>query len=1170
MDERCFQARGLGFGVLGSLRAHCGSVQLAVGTPQQQAMLAVLLLSPNGSSTIAGLVEALWGESPPDAAVTTVRTYAWRWRRLMEPDRSVAPVVLVSAGDGYRLLVPPDSLDLWQAEDLVGRAAGARSAGRLEEADALLEQALALWRGDPLAKIPGPFAKRQRARLTELRLTLIEQRLDLALALGRHALAVPDLTAFVSENPLRESAHGLLMRALFAGGRQTEALQVYQRIRQRLISEQGLDPGPELTGIHRRVLAGDPCLLGPARGEDASEPSDAPDAPDAPTTPTAPDERAPAPAERPSPHADAPGRGFRVALPAPAQLPAETADLVGRTAPAARMCEALTGAGRGAPAVVAVAGMGGVGKSVLAVHVAHRTRRRFPDGQLHADLRGVDQEPADPSIVLADFLLALGTPADAIPDGLEARAALYRSSLDGRRVLVLLDNARDAAQLRYLLPGSAGCAVIATSRTRLFGLPTGLEVDLDVFTPDEALELLGRLAGPERLHQEPEAAVELLATCGFLPLAVRILATRLASRRSWTLESLARRLADERRRIAELRVGDLAIEAAFELGYRQLTPAQARAFRLVSLADGPDVGVPAAAVLVDADEAEAEELLESLVDAAMLQSPAAGRYRYHDLLRVFARQRARCERPGEAVAARTRWLDFLLATACSAFQQAVPGDPVSGMLGPARSAGEPLADARAARAWAVAEFEGVVAAAEETARGGEEYGRRALSEATDLLIALTPFGWEVRHGLLARGARAVLTAADQVDDARTLGRARFLNGNLALQAARLAEAETHARQAVELCRIAGDTAILRQALNDLGMVAQFQHRYEEAVACFDEAITLAHELGHRSGATATRLNAALARSCSGRTEEAVEACEQVFAEPDTRADPASAGYALYVLGLALHQSGRHDEAIARYRECIALSQRTGMRGREARARYQLADSLRAVGRTQEAVGHADTALRLCRETGARRDEGQALLALSRALTALGRSEEARLTCGQALDLLRQLDLPEAAQAQRLLDGMGEAVRAGGRPSPGGVPDPSRAGEPYGQCRSCPAEQPPRPAALADRAAAVAAPAVGAWDHFSAALPVQLAQEPVVFHSSGTPVPPGAGAADTFDPPSTAPGAPYAVPRRNAAPDSRSAAVNRVRREGSGEPADIDGHLFSGQGAVDRRTVAESA
>ncbi|MER7585336.1 BTAD domain-containing putative transcriptional regulator [Kitasatospora sp. NPDC097691] len=1164
MNDRYDQERDLRFGVLGSMRAHRGSTPLAVGTPQQQAMLAVLLLSPNGSATITCLIEGLWGESPPDAAVTTVRTYAWRWRRLMEPDRSVAPVVLVSAGDGYRLVVPPNALDLWQAEELAARAAEARSFERWEEADSLLLQALSLWRGDPLARLPGPFAQRQRARLTELRLTLIEQRLDLALRLGRHALAVPDLTAFVSENPLRESAHGLLMQALFAGGRQAEALQVYQRIRQRLIVDQGLDPGPELTELHRRVLAGDPRLLAPAREDGppgppgllASGPArPAPDRPPA-AEPTEPAEAEPAeagpagPDERPSRRAAVPDHGSRAPLPTPAQLPADTTDLVGRTAVVGRMCEVLTGAGRGAPAVLAVAGMGGVGKSVLAVHVAHRTRRWFPDGQLHADLRGVDQEPADPSIVLAEFLIALGNPAEAVPDGLEARAALYRSSLDGRRVLVLLDNARDAAQLRHLLPGSAGCAVIATSRPRLFGLPTDAEVDLDVFTPVEALELLGRLVGPERLNRGHEAALDLVTACGFLPLAVRILATRLASRRSWSLESLTRRLADERRRIAELRVGDLAVEAVFELGYRQLTPAQARAFRLVALADGPDVGVAAAAVLLDADEPETEELLESLVDAAMLQSPAAGRYRYHDLLRVFARQRARCELPGEAAAARSRWLDFLLATACTAFQRAVPGDPVSGMLGPARSAGEPLADVRAARAWAVAEFEGVVAAAEESARG--EHGDRAVSEATDLLIALTPFGWEVRQELLARGARAVLAAAGRVDDARTLGRARFLNGNLALQSSRLAEAETHAREAGRLGRIAGDTAILRQALNDLGMVAQFQHRYDEAVVCFDEAITLAHELGHRSGATATTLNAALARVRSGRVDEAVEACGRVLAEPDSRSDPASAGYAHYVLGVALHRLGRHDEAVARYGECIDLSRRAGLRGREARARYQLADTLRTVGRAREAVDQADRALRLCLETGSRRDEGQALLALSRALAGVGRSADARLRCQQALDLFRQLELPEAAEARLLLDATGGAVRGDGRP--GGSDGPPDGGEEYGR----------RPAQV-ERVPAVAAP-----DHYLGTL--QVSHEPVVFHSSGSdPVSCADTPAITADRPSAAAaaaGADHGAARSSAAPARSTAAVSRVRWEGDVEPTGIGGNLPV-YGSAGRRTVAES-
>ncbi|WP_263455913.1 NB-ARC domain-containing protein, partial [Streptomyces sp. LS1784] len=373
--------------------------------------------------------------------------------------------------------------------------------------------------------------------------------------------------------------------------------------------------------------------------------------------------------------------GAAAPTPRPAQLPPDAADFTGRTVLVERLGGALGAPGQQALVIATVVGMGGVGKTALALHVAHRVREAYPDGQLYVDLRGADATPADPEAVLSGFLVALGVPADAVPDGLDARSALFRSVVDGRRLLLVLDNVHDTAQIRPLLPGAVGCAVLTTSRTRLSGLPATVQADLGVFEPEEALELLGRTIGAERLAAEAQAARELLLVCGHLPLAVRIVAARLAARPSWTVQTLGRRLAVERRRIDELRIGDLEVAAAFELSYRQLTPAQARAFRLAASVDGPDLGLQAAAALLDLDEYDAEDLLEALVDVAMMESPFPGRYRFHDLLRAFARRRP--DDPGAAVAARDRMLDHLLATACTAFQHAVPGDPAAGALGPA-------------------------------------------------------------------------------------------------------------------------------------------------------------------------------------------------------------------------------------------------------------------------------------------------------------------------------------------------------------------------------------------------------------------------------------------------------------------------------------------------------
>ncbi|MEV4163685.1 AfsR/SARP family transcriptional regulator [Nonomuraea dietziae] len=567
--------------LLGQVRA--GDTDL--GGARQRLLLAALALAGGRALSRDTLLDALWEHDPPRTALNVLRTYASRLRAVLPP----GAITLV--GDGYAL-----SGVTTDAEEFEALAAGRP------------REALALWRGEALAGLEGGYAAAQRARLEERRLTVLERAIEADLEAGLHAEAVAELRALVTAHPLRERLSALLMLALHRSGRQAEALAVYSDLRGLLSDELGIDPSPELSELHLRVLAG----------------------------------------ELPPP---------RTAV-RPAQLPADLADFTGR----AELVEALAAelAPGAALPVHVIAGIGGVGKTALAVRVAHRVRGRFPDGQLAIDLRG-GSDPMDPADALERLLGALGV--DGPPAGLADRAALYRSLLDGRRMLVLLDNAASEAQVRPLLPGTSQCAVIVTGRSRLAALAGARTHDLDVLTRPEALSLLGAVAGRARIAAEPEAAVAVAEACAFLPLAVRIAAARLAARPGWNVAVLRDKVAGERR-LAELAIGDLAVERTFDLGYDQLAAEQARTFRLLAVADAPDLTLRVAAVVLGVDDPE--PLCESLVDLNLLESPAPGRYRYHDLLRVFARSKVADEERDEALARLTGdWLRQVRAAAAA-------------------------------------------------------------------------------------------------------------------------------------------------------------------------------------------------------------------------------------------------------------------------------------------------------------------------------------------------------------------------------------------------------------------------------------------------------------------------------------------------------------------------
>ncbi|WP_214414370.1 AfsR/SARP family transcriptional regulator [Sphaerisporangium fuscum] len=604
------------FRVLGALEVRSGSQRLVrLGAAKQRALLAVLLLNVNRPVHADRLVDALWPQHPPRTAAVALRTYVSALRRVLGLAERTEPPLLATVPGGYLLRLTSADLDLLAFEELAAGGRRALAEGRPALAAERLHQALGLWRGRPLEDVPlDPSLAADLVRIEERRLAVQENLVDARLALGHHADLLAELGALVAEQPLRERLQGQWMLALYRSGRQAEALGAYRDLRGRLVRELGVEPSPPLRRLHQRILAGQADLVPP------------------PPPPAGCPAGAPACAGEPA--------GTACATPVvPRQLPRDIGSFTGRAAELARLDARLGSAGRPeAPVIIAVHGMAGVGKTAFAVHAAHRLAGRFTGGQLFADLHGLTQglPPADPSEVLDHMLRSLGVPAGQIPRDLDGRAALYRTRLAGRRVLILLDNAAEESQVRPLLPASPGLVLI-TSRRRLAGLEDVRPLSLDVLPRDDALALFVRTAGRQRLAGQPPGALdEIVELCGRLPLAIRIAAARLRSRAGWTASDLADRLRDHRHRLGELQVGPLSVTATMDLSYQHLSPGRQGMYRLLSLYPGADIGRHAAAALAGTTPRHAGRLLDDLVDANLLQEPVPGRYRLHDLLRAHA------------------------------------------------------------------------------------------------------------------------------------------------------------------------------------------------------------------------------------------------------------------------------------------------------------------------------------------------------------------------------------------------------------------------------------------------------------------------------------------------------------------------------------------------------
>jgi DNA-binding SARP family transcriptional activator len=912
------------FRLLGPLEIRAGEDWRGIGAPKWRSVLAALLINSGQIVPVDTLINEVWGDAPPARAANLISIYVLRLRRLMDDADSS---LLVTRAPGYQLRVTSSDTDALLFEAMVREGRRAFAAGNPQGAARQLTEALALWHGRPLADVPlTPLIEAEAERLSELRLGATELRITAELACGEHDQAVAEIRRLLADHPLREGLWLLLMRALDTAGRHAEALEVYGRARDAISDQLGVDPGAELRQFHAELLAKDSA--GPAGTISAGT---VPPGPRQVPEPASDDDTRQAEARRVRP--------TRARAPAPAQLPADVADFTGRDEQVKRLCDLLAGGGAssdpGAVRIAVVAGAGGLGKTSLAVHAAHRVRRKFPDGQLYVDLLGATPTPLAASDALARFLRDLGVDGWDIPVDEDERAARYRTALATRRMLIVLDNARDAAQVRPLLPGSASCAVLVTTRSRMPDLASTRLVDLNVLGDDEALALFIKVVGEERAAAEPEATAEVLDACAGLPLAIRICAARLATRSGWTVRSMANRLRDVHRRLDELRVGDLAVRASFQVSFASLPGSEdakgidpARAFRLLGLWQGPTISSAAAAALFGTHDYLAADALETLVDAHLLESKAPDRYQFHDLLRVYSSERAEADlAAADREAAIGRLLTWYMHTADAAatavlpyrydipLDDAVPDDQGQPPL--SFSAGED------ALGWYDSERANVVAATlQASAAGLDDIAWRLPAPMFGLFNS--SHNWVDFIGTQRIALESARRAGNRQGEAWVLN-----NLGEALGITRDSEAIGLLEQSLAIRHEIGDRMGEAQAANNLADAYETLGRTEEAVAFLRRALDLNREVGYRYGEGVALGNLGAALLELGHAEDAIDSLQQAHGAFAEIGYLDGEGYAMHILGECYLSLGDDEKALDCLRQAFVSHQAAGNRIRQA-------------------------------------------------------------------------------------------------------------------------------------------------------------------------------------------------------------------------------------------------
>ncbi|RBM17256.1 transcriptional regulator [Prauserella sp. PE36] len=904
--------------VLGPLAVRVDNRAVELGSVRQRLLLGMLALSPNTPVSRDELIEVVWEGKPPPTAVELLQTNVSRLRRRLASRQGDAQAgrVLTATQTGYQLSCTQQQLDVLLFRHLAAEGRQARQRGDLVGACEALRKAVELWEGDPAADLPVLRLHPAAVALGAERNAVVLEYAAVTAQAGRHGDAVPALREVVESDPLHEAAHAALMIALAGSGRQAAALTVFSELRKRLDDELGVAPGAELVEAHQRVLRQEvdrPAQVGTVT------------------------------------------RAHR-------QLPRDIAEFTGRAAELRTLHDNLVEAHENstATAVLSIVGMAGVGKTRLAVHLAHRllASGQYGDQQLYVDLNGhADQPAADPGAVLASFLHLLGVPGEQVPRETTSRAALYRDRLHGKRALVLLDNAASEDQVLPLLPAGPTHLVLVTSR-RALALDGAQLLPLDVPTPDEARALLAHFIGDRRVAKEETAARTVIDLCGRLPLAVALMAHRLQARPTWSIEDLAVRLRDAEHRTSELAAGTRRVRAAFDLSYRALSAESQRVFRLLGLHPGDDFTAWSVAALAGIEQAAAQRVLEGLVDEHLVSAVTGDRYRLHDLLRDYARDLVEEDEPGERAEAVARLLRWCLHASRAARRVLNPLDEV-----PAEQESEPgriprFGDTGAALSWLEAEHATLIAAVD-VAIEHELWGVAWRQTAVLRAYLERRSDWPLWIATSHKGLMAARRDGDLRGEAWMLSDLGVAHG----QCGNLEESVDHLTRSLEISRRVGDPFFAARSLNNLGVAVAMRGDQHAAITHLREALELDRRAGLSVLGGRVRNNLGHAHARLGEHDTALRYFREALDLADEAEDPRNYATVLHSFGAGLARLGRYDEAVPALRRALDIDRRNRFRSAQAEALETLGDTYWKAGEHGRAVECLEEAIAILDDLG---------------------------------------------------------------------------------------------------------------------------------------------------------------------------------------------------------------